>query len=68
MSSKIILVERKKNTNDFFIGNFTILTQFVFFLLCFDLFFNQRFSDVTLDQQLIISIIIFVYYFEMLIG
>ena len=38
-----ILVERKQNTNNSFIGNFTILTQLCdFFLLCFDFLFNTN--------------------------
>ena len=32
----------KKNTNNFFISNFTILTQLCDFFLCFDLFFNTN--------------------------
>ena len=41
----------KKNANDYFIGKFTMLTQLCdFFCVCFDLFFNERFSDVTLDR------------------
>ena len=31
----IILVERTKNTNNFFIGNFTILTQLCDFFVVF---------------------------------
>jgi hypothetical protein len=57
----IILVERKKILIFFFIGNFTILTQFCDFFLCFDFFLNERFKcrhfrlRMTNNQQLIIS-------------
>jgi len=42
--------QAKKNANNFFIGNFTILTQLCDFFVVFWLFFNERFSDVTLDR------------------
>jgi hypothetical protein len=32
----------EKNTNNFFIGNFTFLTQLCDFLLCFDLLFLMK--------------------------
>jgi hypothetical protein len=38
------------NTNNFFIGNFTILTQLCdFFVVFWTFFLNERFSDVTLS-------------------
>jgi hypothetical protein len=42
----------KKNTNNFFIDNFTILTQLCdFCVLCFDLFLMKDLvTDVTLDS------------------
>jgi hypothetical protein len=41
----------KKNTNNFFIGNFTILTQLCDFFCCVLTFlWNERFSDVMLDR------------------
>ena len=45
-----ILVERKKILI-IFLSVISILTQLCdFFLFCFDLFLNERFSDVTLDR------------------
>ena len=48
LSGPYQMSEKKKKKK--IIGNFTILTQLCDLLLCFDLFLNERFSDVTLDR------------------
>ena len=59
----IILVEReKKNTNNFVIGNFTILTQLCDVMLCFEFFFNTNnfvIGNFTISTQLCDFFVVF---------